>query len=110
MPILERAGLRRYKLAEAQAYTMRQLNQDTAGVIAEINASGKPAVITKHGRLVAMITPLEGVKVESMVLSQDSELVHSLTDNPDEEVRVTSTEHAAADLGIELPELPERYI
>lgn len=100
----------RIEMKEGQAYTMRQLNQDTAGVIAEINASGRPAVITKHGRLVAMITPLEGVKVESMVLSQDSKLVRALTEGAEEEVRVTSTEHAAADLGVELPQLPDRYI
>ena len=109
MSLMQRAR-KRFRLAEAQAYTMRALNQNTAGVIAEINLAGRPAVITKHGRLVAMITPLEGVKVESMVLSQDSGLVPSLRDGRDDEVRVHDTGQVAAELGVVLPELADREI
>ena len=100
----------RYRLAEAQAYTMRQLNQNTAGVIDEINASGRAAVVTKHGRLVAMITPLEGVKIESMVLSREGDLVDSMAARPGEEEPVQDTQQAAEDLGVILPPLPERHI
>lgn len=103
MPIMDRPKIVRYRLGEAQAYTMRQLNHDTAGVIEEINASGRPAVITKHGRLVAMITPLEGVQVESMVLSRESELVQSLIEHGEDEIPVHSQESAAAELGVRLP-------
>lgn len=99
-----------YQLGQAQVYTMRQLNQNTAAVMAEINASNEPALITKHGRLVALIQPLEGVKVESMVLSRDSEFVRSLTAHSEDEVRTQATEAIAADLGIELPDLPDRTI
>ena len=51
-------------------YTMRDLNQQTAHVMAAIEKSGKPAFITRHGRFVAIITPLAPGKVESRVLAE----------------------------------------
>jgi prevent-host-death family protein len=57
------------ELGEAKIYTMRELNQNTAQVIEEVNCSGKPAAVTKHGRFVALITPLLGTQIESLVLS-----------------------------------------
>jgi antitoxin (DNA-binding transcriptional repressor) of toxin-antitoxin stability system len=55
---------------DALVYTMRDLNQQTARVMAEIEKSGKPAFITRHGRFVAFITPLAPGKVESRVLGE----------------------------------------
>jgi antitoxin (DNA-binding transcriptional repressor) of toxin-antitoxin stability system len=49
-------------------YSMRQLNQQTAFVMDQIEKNG-PALITRLGRFVAMITPLRG-DVESRVLSE----------------------------------------
>jgi antitoxin (DNA-binding transcriptional repressor) of toxin-antitoxin stability system len=49
-------------------YTMRQLNQQTAFVMDQIEKNG-PSLITRLGRFVAMITPLRG-DVESRVLSE----------------------------------------
>lgn len=57
------------ELGEAKIYTMRELNQNTAQVIDEVNRSGQPAAVTKHGRFVALITPLLGTQIESLVLS-----------------------------------------
>jgi len=54
---------------EALVFTMRELNQQTARVIDEIEKAGKPAVITKHGRFVAIIRPLTPGQVESVVLA-----------------------------------------
>jgi prevent-host-death family protein len=51
-------------------YTMRDLNQQTARIMEEIAATGKPAYITKHGRYVAVITPLEPGRVESRILAE----------------------------------------
>jgi antitoxin (DNA-binding transcriptional repressor) of toxin-antitoxin stability system len=56
--------------AEGRTYTMRELSQRTAQVIEEINESGEQALITKHGRIVALVTPLQHAQVESIVLSQ----------------------------------------
>ena len=49
-------------------YTIRQLNQQTAEVMAQIAKNG-PALITRHGHFVAMITPLGG-DIESRVISE----------------------------------------
>ena len=51
-------------------YTMRDLNQEPARIISEIETAGKPAFITRHGRFVAMITPLALGQVESQVLAE----------------------------------------
>jgi prevent-host-death family protein len=55
---------------DALVYTMRDLNQHTASVMREIEKTGKPAFITKHGRFVAIISPLESGQVESRVLAE----------------------------------------
>jgi prevent-host-death family protein len=72
----------RVRLDEAKTYTMRQLSQRTAEVIEEINKCGEPALITKHGRIIAMITPLADARVESIVLSS---LVSNLINQNDAE-------------------------
>jgi antitoxin (DNA-binding transcriptional repressor) of toxin-antitoxin stability system len=55
---------------KARVYTMRDLNQQTARVISEIEQAGKPAFITRHGRYVATIRPLISGHVESRVLAE----------------------------------------
>jgi antitoxin (DNA-binding transcriptional repressor) of toxin-antitoxin stability system len=55
---------------EALVFTMRDLNQQTARVIQEIEKAGRPAVITKHGRFIATITPLAPGQVESRILPE----------------------------------------
>lgn len=55
---------------EALVYTMRELNQQTARIMSEIERTGKPAFITRHGRFVATIVPLEPGQVESRVLAE----------------------------------------
>jgi prevent-host-death family protein len=55
--------------AEAPVYSMRDLNQQTARVMSEIETGGRPALITRHGRFVAVITPLEPGQVESRILA-----------------------------------------
>jgi prevent-host-death family protein len=54
---------------EGRIYTMRDLNQQTARVMNEIATSERPAFITRHGRFVAVITPLAPGQVESRVLA-----------------------------------------
>ena len=53
-----------------QVYSVTQLNQHTAQVLEEINNSGRAAVVTRHGKFVALITPLAAMSVESVVLSR----------------------------------------
>jgi antitoxin (DNA-binding transcriptional repressor) of toxin-antitoxin stability system len=66
---------------EPRVYTMRELNQSTARVMAEIEASDTPAFITKHGRFIAMITPLASGDVESRVLAAMAQEIEA-TDQP----------------------------
>lgn len=70
----------RIQLDKARVVPMRELNQRTAAVLDEINNCGEPAVVTKHGRFVALITPIAHLGVESMVLSADPQLSASLHD------------------------------
>jgi prevent-host-death family protein len=51
-----------------EVYTIRQLGQQTAFVIEQIDKNG-PALITRNGHFVATISPLRG-DVESRVLSE----------------------------------------
>jgi antitoxin (DNA-binding transcriptional repressor) of toxin-antitoxin stability system len=51
----------------ALVYTMRDFGQQTARVMGEIEDSGQPAFITRHGRFIAVITPLAPERVESRV-------------------------------------------
>lgn len=56
-------------MAEAKSYSMADLHLLTEEVIDEINSSGRPALITKYGRIVAAIHPLEGQHIESLLLN-----------------------------------------
>ena len=49
---------------------MRDLNQQASRVMSEIEKNGQPAFITRHGRFVAVITPLAPGQVESQVLAE----------------------------------------
>jgi antitoxin (DNA-binding transcriptional repressor) of toxin-antitoxin stability system len=51
-------------------YTMRELNQQTARIMNEIEKHARPGFITRHGRFVAMIVPLEPGQIESRMLGQ----------------------------------------
>ena len=63
---------------DPKVYTMRELNQNTAQVMDEINRSGQPAAITKHGRFVALITPLADAEIETVVLSRPGPLAREM--------------------------------
>jgi len=61
-----------------KTYTMRELTQHTAQVMEEINRSQRSAVITKHGRIVALVLPLEDAEIQRLVISAPSPLVQEL--------------------------------
>ncbi|WP_181578314.1 type II toxin-antitoxin system prevent-host-death family antitoxin [Arthrobacter sp. AQ5-05] len=87
------------RVASSHTYNMRELNQNTAKVIQEINESGEPALITRQGRPVALITPLANERVEAAVLGAVLESVSQLgSSEPLGEVQ--DTEELARELGI----------
>lgn len=51
-------------------YTMRELNQQTARIMNEIEKHARPGFITRHGRFVAMIVPVPPGQIESRMLDQ----------------------------------------
>ena len=55
---------------EVLVYTMRDLSQQAARIMSEIERTGRPAFITRHGRFVAVIRPLAPGQVESRVLAE----------------------------------------
>lgn len=55
-------------LGSARIITVRELARDTSAVLREVNESGEPAVVTRHGKFVALIAPLAGVKLELAAL------------------------------------------
>ena len=55
---------------DALIFTMRELNQQTARIMKQIQEARKPAIITNHGRFIAVITPLAPGQVESVVFPE----------------------------------------
>lgn len=55
---------------DALVYSMRDLNQQTARIMNEVEKSGKPAFITKHGRFVAVIRPLPSSQVQQRIIAE----------------------------------------
>ncbi len=53
-------------------YSIRELNQHTARVLAEIQQSGQPAFITRQGRYAFMIKPVDP-QLEARVLAEMAE-------------------------------------
>src|ERR1700733_9748512 len=88
---------------------MRQLNQQTAEVLKEINDDGRPAMITKRGRFIAMIVPLVGADIESTVVGaiiDEVEYSRQLTGEHTLE-RLRTTDEIANELEVRLPGYPD---
>jgi prevent-host-death family protein len=88
---------------EVRIYKVRDLNHDTARVLKEVNDSGRPAVITKHGRFVAMLTPLEGRNVEGLLLDAVLRAEQADGVEPEGAQSTMSTAELARELDITLP-------
>ena len=99
----------RSEISRDRIYTMRQLNQQTAEVLQEINDDGRPAMITKRGRFIAMIVPLGGSDIESAVVAAIvDEVEHSrqLTGEHTLE-RLKTTAELADELDVRLRDYPD---
>jgi antitoxin (DNA-binding transcriptional repressor) of toxin-antitoxin stability system len=90
-------------------YTMRQLNQQTADVLKEINDQGSLAMITKRGRFIAMIVPLVGANIESAVVGAIVDEVEHRGQLTGERTleRLRTTGQVADELGVRLPDYPD---
>jgi antitoxin (DNA-binding transcriptional repressor) of toxin-antitoxin stability system len=68
----------RSELQTARVISTQELNQRTAAVLEEINESGQLALVSQHGRFVAVIAPLGKTDIESVVLGSDPVLRDAL--------------------------------
>lgn len=92
------------RLDGVRIYTMRDLNQRTAEVVREVLDAREPALITKHGRFLLMLSPVADT-VESAIVGavlgegvhREQALGHRSTAD------AISTEDAANALGVTLP-------
>jgi prevent-host-death family protein len=102
--------MRSSAISRDRIYTMRELNQHTADVLQEINESGSPAVITRHGRFVAMIIPLANTNIESTVIGKVLDEIEHRGQLLGERTldRTRSTEEVARELPVSLPDYPDR--
>jgi antitoxin (DNA-binding transcriptional repressor) of toxin-antitoxin stability system len=69
-PVSTEPDLEQVNDDKALVFTMRELNQQTARIMGQIEKTGKPAFVTRHGRFVALIMPLASGQVESRVLAE----------------------------------------
>lgn len=49
--------------------SIRELQRNAGGVVADVAASGRPAIVTKHGRPVAAVVPISEEDLEDWVLA-----------------------------------------
>lgn len=56
------------RLDNVRVVTMRQLSNCASDIVRQVNETNRPAVVTKHGRYVAVIQPLSNAEVESIAL------------------------------------------
>src|ERR1039457_1970275 len=91
---------------------MMQLNQQTAEVLKEINDDGRPAMITKRGRFIAMIVPLVSANIESTVVNAIVEEVEDGRQLTGEHTleNLRTTGGIAEDIDVSLPAYPERDV
>jgi antitoxin (DNA-binding transcriptional repressor) of toxin-antitoxin stability system len=57
---------------------IRELARQVSRLVGEVEASREPAVITRHGRAVAMIVPVDAAALEDFLLSNAPEFVEGI--------------------------------
>ncbi|WP_180989629.1 type II toxin-antitoxin system prevent-host-death family antitoxin [Streptomyces cahuitamycinicus] len=89
----------------AEIVTMRELNQNLSQVIARVNETLRPALVTRHGVFQAAILPLAGATLQNLVLAHDNpDLVQALSDaqKATQGSDAISSDGLAAELGLDV--------
>jgi prevent-host-death family protein len=58
--------------------SIRDLSRNTSSVVNEVTATGRPALVTKHGKPVAAVIPFDETDLEDLVLSTAPEYAEDL--------------------------------
>lgn len=94
------ATLERIALGEAKVFTMRELSQHTARVINEINHQKTPALLTRHGRFLAIIYPVANQAIETIALKHIDELLGVTNLSDETESTLASSDEVALELNL----------
>ncbi|MGH2711188.1 MAG: type II toxin-antitoxin system Phd/YefM family antitoxin [Actinomycetota bacterium] len=57
--------------------TIRELSRNPSKIVDQVSSSGKPALVTKNGRVVAALVPIDGEALEDFVLAHAPEFVRA---------------------------------
>lgn len=86
--------------------SIRELSRNASGVVAEVSASGRPAVVTKHGAPVAAVIPIDAGDLEDFVLAKAPRYLADM-EAADADLRAGRTRNAA-EVFAELERRPPR--
>lgn len=53
--------------------SIRELSRNASGVVDEVAASGRPAIVTRHGAPVVAVVPIDEGELEDLVLARAAE-------------------------------------
>lgn len=60
--------------------SIRDLTRNASGVVDDVTRTGRPALVTKRGRLVAAVVPIDAESVEDYVLGSSLDVIASLAE------------------------------
>lgn len=83
-----------------QTYGIRELQRRSSEIVDELERSRRPALVTRHGKPVAVLSPIDEDALEDFILANASEYVASMGE-ADEDGRSGHT-RALADVVAEL--------
>ena len=60
--------------------SIRSLTRNASSVVDEVTRTGRPALVTKRGKLVAAVVPIDEDDLEDYVLANSPDILASLTE------------------------------
>lgn len=60
--------------------SIRDLTRNASGVVDEVARTGRPALVTKRGQLVAAVVPIDADGVEDYVMANSPDIIASLAE------------------------------
>jgi prevent-host-death family protein len=60
--------------------SIRDLTRNASGVVDDVTRTGRPALVTKRGHLVAAVVPIDAESVEDYVLANSPDIIASLAE------------------------------
>ena len=73
--------------------SIRDLSRNASRVVGDVSSSGRPAIVTRYGRAIAAVVPIDESDLEDFVLASTSRYVRALRE-ADEDLRRGRTTEA----------------